>query len=133
MRKCTDKGIADERNPDKRGSEAMNTDSGRPHRFRWGKKALLKTVGKNLPGASMIPGRLFRNAPVLGPVLAWIIGMAVHDLQKPQSKIKAFARRVLEKEPQHVRAAIVVQRAIEGPDGREMTEKTGQHHEIPEK
>jgi hypothetical protein len=135
MRKCTDQGIADERNPDKRGPEAMNTDAGRSWRFRWGEKALMNTLGNNLPGASMMPGRLFRNAPVLGPVLAWIIGMAVHDLQKPQSRIKALARRVLEKrkEPQHVRAVVVGQRAIEGPDGREMTEKTGKHHEIPGK
>ncbi len=96
----------------------MNTHSGGPWRFRWGKNILMKTLGKNLPGASMIPMRLFRRAPVLGPVLAWIAGIAVHDLRQPDSRIKAFARRVLEKrkEPQRVKAVVVTPKAIEGPD-----------------
>lgn len=82
--------------------------------------ALLKSLGRDLPGASMIPGRLFRRAPVLGPVLAWIIGIAVQDLRQPESRIKAFARRLLEKrkEPQRVKAIIVTPTAIEGPGGQ---------------
>ena len=112
----------------------MNTPSGGQWRFRWGKKALLRSLGRNLPGASMFPGRLFRRAPILGPVLAWIVGIAVHDLRQPDSRIKAFVRRVLErrKEPQRVRAVVVGQQAIVGPDERKLTEKTGEHQEIPE-
>jgi hypothetical protein len=112
----------------------MNPPSGGPWRFRWGKKVFLKSLGRNLPGASMLPGRLFGKAPVLGPVLAWLVGIAVHDLRQPQSRIKAFARRLLEKRrgPQRVRATVVGQQAIVGPDGQKQTEKTGEHHDVPE-
>ena len=112
----------------------MNTPSRGPWKFRWGNKVLLKPLGRNMCGTSMIPSRLFRRFPILGPVLAWIIGIAVHDLRQPQSRIKALVQRVLEKrkEPQRVRALVVVQQAIEGPDGRKLTEKTGEHQEVPE-
>lgn len=112
----------------------MNTHSGGPWRFRWGKRAILKSLERSLPSASMIPGRLFRKAPILGPVLAWIVGIAVNDLRQPESRIKAFARRLLEKrkEPQRVRAMVVRQQAIEAPDRRKQTEKTGEHQEVPE-
>jgi len=96
----------------------MNTHSGGQWRFRLGKKILMKSLGGNLPGASMIPGGLFRRAPILGPVLAWIVGIAVHDLKQPQSRIKAFARRMLEKRgaPVHVKAEVVGPAAINGPE-----------------
>jgi hypothetical protein len=112
----------------------MNTPSGGPRRFRWGKMALLKSLGRDLPGASMLPGRLFRRAPILGPVLAWVAGMVVHDLRQPDSRIKAFVRRVLEqrKEPQRVREVVVGQQAIEGPDERKQREKTGEHQDVPD-
>lgn len=102
----------------------MNTRPGGPWQFRWGKRVLQKSLGKNLPGASMIPGRLFRRAPLIGPVLAWIAGIAVHDLRQPDSRIKAFARRLLEKrkEPQRVRTIVVTPTAIEGPE--EKADKT---------
>jgi hypothetical protein len=66
----------------------------------------------------MIPGRLFRRAPIVGPVLAWLAGMAVHDLRQPDSRIRAFARRLVEKrkEPQRVRAEVVGPAVIEGPE-----------------
>jgi hypothetical protein len=58
----------------------------------------------------------------------------VHDLRQPESRIKAFARRLLEKrkEPQRVRAMVVRQQAIEAPDRRKQTEKTGEDQEVPE-
>ena len=50
--------------------------------------------------------------------LAWLAGAAVHDLRQPDSRIKAFARRLLEKRkaPQRVRTIVVEPSAIEGPD-----------------
>lgn len=86
--------------------------------FRWGKKAFKKTLGRNLPGTSMIPLRLFRRAPIIGPVLAWIAGIAVHDLRQPDSRIKGFARRMLakRKEMQRIRTIIETSAAIEGPE-----------------
>lgn len=101
----------------------MSTGPGGPWQFRWGKKVLQKSLGKNLPGASMIPGRLFRRAPLIGPVLAWLAGIAVHDLRQPDSRIKAFARRLLEKrrEPQRVKTIVVEPTAIEGPEEKRGT------------
>ena len=66
----------------------------------------------------MIPGSLFRRAPLLGPVLAWLAGAAVHDLRQPDSRIKAFARRLIEKRkaPQRARTIVVEPTAIEGPE-----------------
>jgi hypothetical protein len=134
MREHSDQGTTDERNTNKRGPEAMNTPSRGPWKFRWGNKVLLKPLGRNMCGTSMIPSRLFRRFPILGPVLAWIIGIAVHDLRQPQSRIKALVQRVLEKrkEPQRVRALVVGQQTIEGPAGQKLTEKTGEHQEVPE-
>lgn len=96
----------------------MNKSPSGPWMFRWGKKSFMKALGRNLPGASMMPGRLFRRAPIIGPVLAWIAGIAIHDLRQPDSRIKDFARRMLakRKERQCIRALIEMPSAIEGPD-----------------
>ncbi len=98
----------------------MSTRPGGPWMFRWGKRAVMRSLGRNLPGISMLPARLFRRAPILGPVVAWLAGMAIHDLRQPQSRIKAFARRLLarRREPQHVTAIVVGPTAGTGPGGR---------------
>ena len=98
----------------------MNKSPSGPWMFRWGKKAFMKTLGRNLPGASMIPPRLFRRAPIIGPVLAWIAGIAIHDLRQPDSRIRDFARRALVKlrEPRHVKTIVVTPAVIEGPEGQ---------------
>jgi len=88
---------------------AMNKLTNGPWGFRWGKRMLRESLGRNLPGASLIPGRLFRGAKILGPVLAWIAGIAVHDLRQPQSRIKSLGRRMAEKrnEPKYVRTEVI--------------------------
>lgn len=102
----------------KRRLHTMSTNPGGPWQYRWGKRIIQRSLGKRLPGSSLILGRLFRRAPLLGPVLAWLAGAAVHDLRQPDSRIKAFARRLLEKRkaPQRVRTIVVEPTAIEGPE-----------------
>ncbi len=63
----------------------MNPFTGRQWMFRWGQKAGMKI----LPG---LPRCWFRGAPLI----AWLAGMAVHDLRKPDSRIRAVARHLLE-------------------------------------
>lgn len=63
----------------------MNALVGRQWMFRWGKRAVLRF----LPG---VPRVWFRGAPLI----AWVAGMAAYDLHRPDSRIRAFARRLLE-------------------------------------
>jgi hypothetical protein len=78
---------------------------GRQLMFRWGKR----TGMKFLPG---IPRCWFRGAPLI----IWIAGMAVHDLSRPDSRIRAFARRLLgsRRVPQRIRTIAAGPATIEG-------------------
>lgn len=73
----------------------------------------------------MIPGRLFRRAPLIGPVVAWMVGVALHDLRQPDSRIKAFARSFLEKrkQPLRVRTVMIGQTGIEHQHGKVMEDE----------
>mgnify|MGYP001159205333 FL=1 len=95
--------------------------------FRWGKRAFTRTLGRNLPGVPMPPGRLFRRAGVLGPIVAWLAGMAIHDLRQPQSRIRAFARRMLERRSKPRRVTAVVVGPEAGPGHGGLIEQAGKN------
>jgi len=76
----------------------VNALMGTQWMFRWGKR----TGPKFLP---VFPRCWFRGAPLI----AWIAGMAMHDLKKPDSRIRAFARHLLENRrvPQRIRKVVI--------------------------
>lgn len=103
----------------------MDTHAGDLWKFRWRKRIFWKSQGRSLSWGSMIPGRLFRRAPLIGPIVAWMVGVAVHDLRKPDSRIKAFARRFLgkRKQPLCVRTGMIGQAGIEHRHGKVMEDE----------
>lgn len=95
----------------------MNKPTGGPQQLRWGKGTLTGPRQINLPRAPRTLGCSFRNEPILGTLLAWIAGEVEQDLRQPESRIKAFVRRILEnrKYNQRIKAIVVPPSAIEGP------------------
>jgi hypothetical protein len=99
--------------------------------FRWGKRVFMRSLGKNVPGISLIPWRLFRRAPLLSGLLAWMAGMAVHDLRQPDSRIRGFVLKALERhrDRQRIRTIVMQPLAVAGPQGRD--EQTGTQSRKP--
>ncbi len=76
-----------------------------PFRWRWGMIAGACRPGRMVPGASASPAGLFGRAPLI-----FLVGsLVLHDLSRPNSRIRKIATMLLGKPAVEDHTAVVVQ------------------------